>query len=223
MAARNTSDGATRPIIGRLVDELRPIKRIWSPEVRFAAWLGLELLLFGVVVSRGLRHDALARLMDPAFAVELGLLVLAGAATSWMALCAAVPGREAPLGLAALGGALVAAASTAVLVRAPFEHPHLAAILVGFPCALVITSLALLPWATLLIAGYRGATVTPSRAGTLAGIGAFSTAAAMVRLRCPSDDCWHLLVWHFGPVLLALVVSAAIGRIWLGAWRAEER
>src|SRR5262249_21938009 len=154
----------------------------------FGVWLGLELMLLGVVVSLGLRHDALERLTDPAFALELGLLVLAGVVTAWMALCAAVPGREPSLALAISGVLLAAASSAVVLARAPFAHPHLASLPGGFPCALVIASLAVLPWGALLIAEHRGAAVTPSLAGTLAGVGAFSTAAAMVRMRCPSDD-----------------------------------
>jgi hypothetical protein len=70
----------------------------------------------------------------------------------------------------------------------------------------------------LLLAIRRGATLTPSLAGVLAGAASFSMAAVAMRVICSSDDRWHLLAWHLAPVALGVVLAGAIGARWLGGW-----
>jgi hypothetical protein len=207
--------------IERLVRDLTPISRVWSPSTRFSAWLGLELVMIGVATARlGFRADAVEQLARLPFLLEVGLLGLAGALLGWLALLAAVPGRGPRRTLVAAGILLALASAGVMAMETPVAAPdRYDSLRTGIPCTISIVALASVPWLALLLAQRRAATLAPSLAGGLAGLAAFSLAAALFRLVCPRNELSHLLIWHLGPVALALVVSTTIGRRWLGRWR----
>ena len=65
----------------------------------------------------------------------------------------------------------------------------------------------------------RGATLVPALAGLLAGAASLLLAAVAVRLACPLDERWHLLLFHLAPVVIGAALSLALGRAWLARWR----
>lgn len=201
-------------VIERLVADLGPVRRLWPPSARLALWLALELGIFAGIVALGLRSDIAQQLRSPLFLLEFAILVLAGAWAAAMALLAAIPGREpGPLATGSMV-AMVAAALVLLAVGSPGGPAG-----AGLACSLRTVLLAAVPWAALLLAARRGASLVPALAGGLAGAAAFLFAAAAMRLVCPADGLAHLLVWHASPALVGLLASTALGGLLFRSWR----
>jgi hypothetical protein len=211
---------ATRALIRRLQADAGPVRRLWSPVTRFGLWLVLMALVGGTLGLSGLRPDLMRQLRDPVSLLEIALLASAGMAAAILALCEAVPGREAsrfaplvPLGLAL--------ASVGFWCRLPIEGDVAVSSFVarGVGCATSTLVLASLPWCALLIAVRRGAPPATAKAGVLIGAAALVMAALLMRFRCPLDERLHLLVWRALPVVGGTLLSAVVGLAWLRSWR----
>lgn len=209
-------------LISQLVAEAHPVRRLWSPTQRLAAWIVLATALAAGVVLVGARHDLDLRLRDPAFLLEVGTLAFVGVWLASQALRHAVPGMAPDrfrgiLGLGSVAGML--------LLREPIQTALSldAFVQLGAPCASTAVGLAAGPWAALVIALRRGAPLSAARAGALAGGAAAVLAFLLLRLRCPVDDLLHVLVWHALPVVVTGVTCTAIGSWWLRRWRRAHR
>ena len=132
-------------------------------------------------------------------------------ASALLALLAAVPGREPERALPIGASVAMVAAIATLHASAPASPLGSAAVLEGWPCAARTLAVAAVPWVILLLAVRRGATIVPARAGLLAGAATLLVAAAVIRVVCPSDERWHLLVFHLGPVVLGIMASLAMG------------
>lgn len=222
MANEHNDLGSTESLVDNLVDDLEPVKRIWSPETNLAFWLAMELLVFGLTAAVALRPDITAQLAKPLFLLEMTLLVAAGGLSAAMALLAAVPGREPSRGAVLLALALVGASVAAIYQEMPSAARTLASAPWGMTCALETIGFAVVPWLALLYFARQGASLVPVVSGGLAGLGAFLLAAATIRVVCPVDNFWHIMIWHLAPVILGLGTSCAIGLMLLRAWRDDE-
>lgn len=213
--------GTTESLVDDLVDDLAPVKR-WSPENHLAFWLALELLVFGLTAAAALRPDIMTELAKPLFLVEMTLLIAAGGLSAAMALLAAVPGREPSRGAVILALALVAGSIVAIYQEMPAAARTLANAPWGMTCTLETIGVALVPWVALLYFARKGASLVPVVSGGLAGLGAFLLAAAAIRIVCPVDDFWHIVIWHLAPAIVALGASCALGLLLLRAWRDDD-
>jgi len=209
-----------RELIERLVEDARPVAPLWSPAVRLALWLGLATVIFMLTVHAGLRRDLGARLGDPLFCLELVTLLTGAVALAALAFRAAVPGREPGRREVGVAAGLVALAAV-LWLRLPMrtEMPISEFVHVGSGCMARTVLLAAAPWAALLVALRRGAPLAPVTAALLAAGAAFVMAFAVMRLVCNLDELLHILVWHAGPILGGMAVSALIGVAWLSRWR----
>lgn len=205
-----------------LVADLSPVARRWSPETHLAFWLALELLVFGLTAASALRPDILTELGKPLFLLEMTLLILAGGLSAAMALLAAVPGREPSRGAVVLALMLVAGSIVATHQEMPAAARTLARAPWGMQCSLETIGLALVPWLALLYFARGGASLVPVASGGLAGLGAFLLAAAAIRIACPVDNFFHILIWHLAPAIIGLAASCALGLLLLRAWREDE-
>lgn len=212
---------STEDLISRLADEARPVRRIWSPGIRLAIWLGiLGVIIVAACSMIGLRPDAPEKLGQVSFVAQIAVLLMVAVASAALALRAAVPGQEPPVGVSA--GVIVLVLGALAADYAQHQAPRIDAaqfVAMGWSCALATIVVAAVPLLVLLGAVRRGATFTPGLAGVLAGAAAFFAAAAALRLVCPLDERWHLLVWHLGPVALGLAGSLGLGTLWLSRWR----
>ena len=107
-----------RALVDQLVADARPVRRLWSPEVRLALWLAVAAAGLAALAARIARDDLPLQLRSPSFLVEQLLLLLGGSVLGLEAFRAAVPGR-------ALRSATLVAGWTAValglgwMLRAP--------------------------------------------------------------------------------------------------------
>jgi len=203
----------------QLVDDLRPVRRLWSPGARTVLWVALEALMLLYLLATRARGDVGALLTMPGFVVELAAVVTASILLARLAFAAGVPGYDVHPSVRAL--ALACAALAALhLLTLPFRSDMLLSeFAAGARCAVQTAVLAFVPWLVILVALRRAAPFRGPVAGALGAGAAFLMAFAFQRLTCPVDDMLHLLAWHGLPVLAAVLVSALIGALWLPRWR----
>jgi hypothetical protein len=203
-------------LLGPLIDEMQPVRRVWPVSVRFALWLIVELGLLATVALAFPRDDLGARLHDIRYILELGFFSSAGIIAALLALRTAIPGREASrVELLALGSLAIAAVVLVTRGQVRTDLTLNAFVDEGVRCLLCTTVLAALPWALLFWAVRRGAPLPVETAGGLIGAAAFCFAFAATRLGCPDDGVLHVLVWHVLPVALGACLSIFAGTAWL--------
>ncbi len=220
-----TDEGSRqRPANARFVDALvadaRPVRRLWPPAMRVLVWLAFGLAVLGWSVGSGVRSDLAEQLRHPAFVLEVGTLLLGAALLAALAFAAAVPGR-APSRSRFLLAMAFATGAWLLPVRCPAESaiPLARFLEMALACERRTTLLALPSLGILLLGVRRGAPLASAVAGSLAGAAAFLLAAANMRLLCPIDARFHLLVGHSLPGVAGIAVTAALGAAWLGRWR----
>jgi hypothetical protein len=203
----------------QLVDDLRPVRRLWSPGARTALWVALEAVMLLYLLATRARGDVGTLLAMPGFVLELAAVVTASVLLARLAFAAGVPGHDLHPSIRAVAFACVALAAAHVLTR-PFRTDlSLAAFANGAHCAVQAGVLAVVPWLVILVALRRAAPFRGALAGALGAGAAFLMAFAFQRLTCPVDDMLHLLAWHGLPVVGAVLVSTLIGAWWLPRWR----
>jgi hypothetical protein len=203
----------------QLVDELRPVGRLWSPGARTALWVALEAVVLLYLLATRARGDVGTLLTMPGFVLELAAVVMASILLARLACAAGVPGHEVHPGVRVGALACVTLAAAHVLTRPFHTDLTLAAFAAGAHCALHTAVLAFVRWLVILVALRRAAPFRGALAGALGAGAAFLMAFAFQRLVCPVDDMLHLLAWHGLPVVAAVLVSALIGVLWLPRWR----
>jgi hypothetical protein len=209
-------------LVARLVSDARPVRRLWPPWGRLAAWLVLQAAVLAAVAWVGLRPDVQERTRDPRFLIELLGLAAAATALAVLALRAAVPGDEAGwLQHAVIGVLAVGSAAIAFARPLNVDLPLADFLRTGIACALRTAGLAVIPWCALAVALRRGAPLAAARAGALAGGGALLMSYCLMRIACRIDEPLHLTIWHAFPVLVGIGISALVGLLWFPRWRSR--
>jgi len=215
-------DPTHRAMVERLTSELAPVRRLWSPWRRLAAWIVLALGTVVLAAAVGLRHDLGAQLERSHFVVTLAILLAGAGLGATVALLAAVPGRigrREARGVAA--GLLVMAVTLALLGESePMPTPR-TFVATGVQCFACIALFGIVPWLALYRAAGRAAPIDAATTGLCIGAAAFLVGAAAVRVACPIDDAVHLAVWHGLPVAVWAAASMAIGTATLERWAAR--
>jgi hypothetical protein len=210
-------------LVERLKADLTPVRPLWPPSVRLAAWLVVAGSVIAIAMAVGLRHDLAMQLRQPLYLFELGTLIGASAAAASAALHGAVPGRATRrveylaliLGVVS-GGLILSQPPPAAFSVGAFVES-------GLRCAFYVTMFGLLPWTVILAAVARGAPLEGGATGAWAGGAGFLIGAAAVRVACPIDDSLHVLTWHMAPVVVWATASAGVGAVWLVRWRRPAR
>lgn len=206
-----------RQLIERLVGDATPIRRLPPPGIRVCYWLTLgSAMLAAFAFLRG-RSDLALALCDRTFLATLAFRLAAATALAWLALRAAIPGRE-PSPVEVGCGVLVAALGLLAGVRGPADQDQTLKQFIahGWPCLTLTGSLAALPWVALVGAIARGMPCAPSSAGALAAGASYVLAAVGLSLACPIEDSLHLLVWHVGSGTSGMAIASLLGAVWLG-------
>jgi hypothetical protein len=204
----------------RLVADSRPVSRLRPVPVRLAYCAALGVGVVGLFTLLAPRPDLAHLIFSPAFVLEMVGFVIGSGLLAVLALRGAVPGREP--GKAGEALALVVAA---LAVASALFQPRDADIVVaafariGVPCAGATFGLAVVPALVLFVVLRRGVPLAPSISGALAGGSALLLAYLGMRLHCPVDEGWHLLVWHALPIIPAMGIGALLGGAWLSRWQ----
>jgi hypothetical protein len=196
-------------LIDRLIEDFRPVKRLWPVSIRLVVWILIEAAILVVATLFNGRADAAGVFYFHNYGLDAAPFFLASIAAASMALRNSIPGREtnaAELVLLAVG--IIAAA---LIVQ--FES--LSGTLLSsddFRSALGHQlAFAALPWVALFWAARRAMPLRPLLIGGIIGI-ATSSFAIAADLVCGLiySITWGLLA---GAIVTAL--SAAAGAVWL--------
>jgi hypothetical protein len=204
-----------RALVDRLAADLRPVRPLWTVGRRLTLWLAVEL---GILIYTLIRtpNDYALKLEHPGYALQVACFIAAGVTMAVLALRAAIPGR-APGAGAITASVAMAAAGAAMLLFLPLRTGGQLGdfVVTGSGCAIATCARTLIPWIVLWWAVRRGAPINGSAAGAMVGGAATFFTFAIMRLDCPIDEQLHLIVWHLGPVVLIIALSALAGAAWL--------
>ena len=209
-----------RALVERLTAELRPVRRLWSPWHRLAAWVAFALATVGFAAIVGLRHDLAIELARPRYVLSLAILLAGAGLGATVALLGAVPGRIGNRQVRRIGLGLLLLAVTAALLGEPVaaHQPMPEVVLTGARCTACVALFGFVPWLLLFRAVARAAPLDGRLTGLAVGVAAFLVGAAAVRVACPIDDVVHLALWHGTPVALWTAASTVTGGAWLARW-----
>ncbi len=204
-------------LIEQLSSNLVPTKALKSRTWALLSILGISILsgiaLLGICGHRS-NLDSVAR--ESRFYAELLLLFLATVGSFRWATLSSIPGvlQKPHLKLGLLIGIGI------LMVTLIAQHSGLFPkgdewqffVKSGSHCSILISTCAFMP----MVWGYRemkqGACTWPRLSLALIGVGSFSAAILVQHMICPSDDLWHLLVWHLGMLPIAVIIALALGR-----------
>lgn len=204
----------TDELIRRLAAEPQPAPAVVrSLAERLLPALGLTLVL--MILGWGLRPGFPSALADPLVASKAILPALGASFAIAGALRLARP--EGRAGRAAAALLLLGAAALALLVLGLVRTPPEAwgpafrgSTLVS--CLLSIPLLAVVPTLALLLALRRGASLSPTRSGALAGLAGGAAATALYALHCTEDHPLFFVTWYGAATLLVAGAGALLGR-----------
>jgi hypothetical protein len=205
------SAGWERSLVDRLVADARPVRRLWQPEVRWAAWLAVSALIIGLPALGVLRVDLPLRAKAPAFLLEQGLMLLGAILLAHEAMHAAVPGRHVGRGLE-IAGWVALGLGVALMLAEPVHTGWTSETFLelGRHCVWRALIWGAIPWAVFLLALRRGAPFARRHAGALAGAATFGLSCAAIRVCCQTDEVLHLGAFHILPLVGGILVSAAV-------------
>lgn len=207
----------TDDLIRSLAADLQPVQRLRGVEQRAFLWAGSSLIcVFLGTLALGVRADFWSRIRDPADLVRDAVLLLAFVLSARSAFQLSVPGAErSPRGRMLSIGALLLWAG---LVAADASGPaHASAN--GAACLWTVTGLGLVPAFAALRMLRKAAPLNPGWAGSAALLSAASLALLATNLVCARDDRFHVLLWHFLPVIAATLSGFHLGDRFLAGAR----
>jgi len=200
----------TEALIRDLAAELRPVRPLGSPLVRFGRWAAVAAAWVGVgVAAIGVRSDVLAVMRDPRFMLNVALPVVLGMAATVAAFLGSVPDRRSRWSTLLPGVVMTAWLLLVVVGVFLVGQAHPGA---GVKCLRNLVALSVPPGLLLYFMLRRAAPLAGGSIGGLAALGVAALAHAGTRFVCHNDGALHILVWHVGFVVLLGALGAIVGR-----------
>lgn len=207
-----------KPLIDSLCQDLCPVRPRLSPLQRTAVWSVVSLLWIVVVVDvvLGLRDNFDGLFQNPMVQAEAILSFFLGITSAYAANVLATPEGRDKMWVVVPPLLLAGGLATLVLVSlmghmhaamTPLAHP-----IHGLKCFAELTWMALGGLVLMVLLLRRGACVTRGWAGFMGMLAGLSFAYLGLRLTCGSDAPAHLFVWHFMPVVLAVLAGGLVLR-----------
>ena len=207
---------ATDDVIANLVRDLQPVRPLPLPRVRFAQWGLVAVPVMAIVMAAiGPRIDLVAAAATWSFQAHSTLLVLAAASSALAALALVVPGE--PAGLWRRWSPVAAVASWTAwlfgeLVVFAASGQELWPIPSGAGCVAKAFAFGITPGIALTIMLGRGAPADARATMVFASLATAAAGALGAELTCPLTSPNHLLLWHAGPVVAAVLAALVFGR-----------
>jgi hypothetical protein len=206
-------------LVDRLVQETHPVRRLWSVRVRLTVFVLLAGAVIATGAARWSRPDFEAKLTQLPFTLGIVTLLIATIFTAMLALRGAVPGRS-PSRTEGIVTVVVVVLAALFSCTQPLDTDTALRTFLrsGWACAARTFGFGILPWTCLMVAIRRGAPTRVTTAGAYAGASALLLSTTLLRTACPDDGPLHWVVWHFTPIAIGTMLSAAVASTWL-TWR----
>jgi hypothetical protein len=205
----------TEDLIGRLAQDLKPVRRLAPPWRRAAVWLAFALLVIGAAVAiEGPRHDLMQRIALPFEVMQWSASVATGVLAAFAAFMVALPDRSPHWVLLPLPTLLLWAGSLGWGCLADIARLGPAALTLGtsWGCLGFIAGLGLPLTATILWALRHAGPVRPVPVTLLGGLAAAALCSAGLSLFHHLDAALMVLIWHGGATALVVLLGWGVGR-----------
>lgn len=197
------------------------------PHIVAIKWLVLMTIYFAVLVSfSGFRPDILEKFNQSLYLIELFSMLLTAIVAAYAASFLALPDSNQKSWIRFLPFVPLAFL-TGILVRGIYTSEALSlteCLKLGYyQCILHIMLYSILPAVMMFYTIQKAAPIKCCWAGSMAGLSVASFGYVALRLISKSDDPTLLLVWHFLPVLMIVMIGMILGKIFLGRIWYENR
>ena len=205
----------TEELIGDLAIELRPVRRLPSPGVQAALWLGLAVVAIALAVAlHGLRHDLAARMLLPHEVAQWLASVATGVAAALAAAMLARPDRNWRWALLPLPPLLAWGLSLGWGCLADLARMGPAALTLGtsWGCLRFIILLGAPLTALQLWLLRHAGPVRPVPVLLLGGLASAALCSAGLSLFHHLDAAVMVLLWHGGAMAVLVLLGWLLGR-----------
>jgi len=162
------------------------------------------------------------KIQSLAYVLELGAFASASILAAGLALRSAIPGDEATRSEFLLIFMVAVVGISFVLYEPMHAEVSLNSFIrAGWLCMCCTYVLAAPSWLALLWAVRRGIPLASATSGGLIGAAALLFTFSVTRLRCPIDECLHILTWHVLPIIVGTIISVLVGFAFLPRRRAK--
>ena len=199
-------------LIEALAANLRPVRPLRLREGMVLVTVAVAITGAFVALDLGFRADVLAGQFHALWLLANGLFLMLGLAAASTAVLMASPQVGQDLQgwkWAAATAALLPATALVLLAARTISPPVEWMSPTDRHCLTMGLGLGLLTAAILTWWLRRGAPASPNRAGLLVGIASGSIGILAFAFSCPSDDLYHVGIWHSAPIL----VGGLLGRL----------
>jgi hypothetical protein len=210
----------TNAVMQRLLMDAVPVRRLWDPRRRTAAWLAASLPIVGVVLAVHLAGtDVLARI-DLRIIVEETAILLTALAAAFAALSSVVPGRDRRLLLLPVAPLTVWLASLGESCVHDWLRLGAAGVTLrpDWDCAAAALLLSIVPATAMIVLLRRGAPLMPRVTLVLGALAVAALVNLGLRIFHAGDISIMVLLWHFAGAALASLLVGRFGRHVLN-WR----
>ncbi|MBP0463540.1 DUF1109 domain-containing protein [Roseomonas sp. PWR1] len=211
----------TEDLIGRLAEDLRPVRPLGPPLRRCAAWLAFAAVLLGAaILAFGPRHDLMERLSRTHEGAQLLFAVATGVLAAVAAFELALPDRSPRWALLPVPAAVawVATLGFGCLDDVARIGPQALVLGTSWGCFRFVVLMGV-PLAVSLVWMLRHAgPLRPVPVAMLGGLAGAALSAAGLSVFHHLDAAAMVLAWHGGSALLVVLGFGLFGR----GWRTRE-
>ena len=205
----------TEQLILQLSRDTQPVS-IFMP---VKSWLLWTLVPITVMILRFFlwqtQSPNLTKNIDLYFFLETFLLAVLFGLVPYLTFKQSVPGFKSHRAMILTVG-LFAAWIFLLIFRASsadLQETHSADFFQGVGCSFEILKMSLLPLLVIFLILKRGAAINPLRSGLMASASATMMGTLVLQVICQSPSSAHVLVFHFGAVLLVSLAGAVLGNL----------
>jgi hypothetical protein len=207
----------TEDLIGRLAEDLKPVRPLGPPLRRCAAWLAFAVLVIGAaILAFGTRHDLMERLARPYESLQLALSVATGVLAAVAAFELSLPDRSPRWALLPIPAVIgwIATMGFGCLEDVARMGPQALVLGTSWGCLRFVVLMGV-PLAVTLVWMLRHAgPLRPVPVAMLGGLAGAALCAAGLSVFHHLDAAAMVLAWHGGSTLLVVLGFGLFGRRW---------
>ncbi len=205
--------------IKEISDDLKPVKKMQPPEVRAAIWMLVGFSYVAILpMFLHLRYDIDTKTEEPIFILELLIAGLGSITCCLAASYLAVPDsyQKPRIKWFSLAPFLVLTLILALqLIEQSKTNIQINTTSNTYQCFADMFAFAAFPVLAMILLARKGATTNQRWSGAMISLSAVNFSYIALRIIEPNDEADHILIWHYMPMLLMIIIGISLGRKFL--------